>query len=340
MIRGIAKRDGAALFDIVQGFVRAQVLYALVSLDVPGRLMAGPLGPAELAPALGLSPDRTEKLLQGGAGIGLLKRNRDGRFKLTRRGAALVGVPGLREMILHHDTFYRDLSDPVALLRGETETELARVWPYVLGEAAQAPSEVTELYSDLMTKTAALVAEDTLDCVSLVGITHLMDLGGGSGAFLAEVARRNPDLILTLFDLPGVMDVAERNLASQGLASRITRHPGSFRDDPLPKTVDAISLVRVLYDHNDDTVRSLLRKVRDALPSGGTLIVSEPMSGGAKPDPITDVYFAFYTLAMRTGRTRSAAEISALCQDAGFTPVGRVTQKRSFVTSVLKFTKT
>ncbi len=79
----------------------------------------------------------------------------------------------------------------------------------------------------------------------------------------------------------------------------------------LPQGADAISLVRVLYDHADDTVAPLLRAVHDALPPGGRVVVSEPMSGGDSPDPATDVYFSVYTLAMQTGRTRSAAEIAA-----------------------------
>ncbi len=74
----------------------------------------------------------------------------------------------------------------------------------------------------------------------------------------------------------------------------------------------------MLYDHADETVLALLRAVHAALPEGGRLIVSEPMSGGARPDPITDTYFAFYTLAMGTGRTRSAARIAELMDEAGF----------------------
>jgi demethylspheroidene O-methyltransferase len=116
-------------------------------------------------------------------------------------------------------------------------------------------------------------------------------------------------------------------------------HPGSFRDDPLPEGADAISLVRVLYDHADATVAALLAKVHAALPPGGRLIVSEPMSGGARPDPATDVYFALYTLAMQTGRTRSAAEIAGLLRGAGFARVSVHAGFRPFVTSVVLATK-
>jgi demethylspheroidene O-methyltransferase len=340
VLNRLARRDGAEIFDLVQGFVRSQVLYALVSLDLPQRLMAGPASVEALALGDGMDRARMALLLRAGAGIGVLKRRRDGRFALTRKGAALCGVPGLRQMILHHGAFYRDMGDPVALLRGDAETELAAFWPYVFGAAGALDPDVTRTYSDLMAESQALVAKDTLRTVSLAGVRQLMDVGGGSGAFLIEVARACPGTALDLFDLPAVMEAAEERVRRAGLAGRIALHPGSFRDDPLPVGADAISLVRVLYDHDDATVRALLRRVFEALPPGGRLIVSEPMLGGETPDPVTDVYFAFYTLAMRTGRTRSASEIEALCREARFADVTRHRPRRSFVTSVVTAVRT
>lgn len=331
----IAKKDGEALFDTVQGFVRSQVLFALVQLDIPQRLMAGAAHPDDIAPGLHMPADRVALLFQAGVGIGILKRRRDGTFALTRQGAALSGVPGLQEMILHHGAFYRDMTDPVALLKGDSDTELARFWPYVFGASGAVDPEVTDRYSNLMAETQSLVASDTLQAVSLVGVSHLMDVGGGSGAFLIQAAKVAPGIDLTLFDLPAVMPSASRRLAQAGLSARITQRPGSFRDDPLPKDADAISLVRVLYDHSDDTVMGLLRACKAALPPGGRLIVSEPMSGGNRPDPITDVYFAFYTLAMRTGRTRSADQISAMLRAAGFGQIEAPKTRRPYVTSVV-----
>lgn len=334
-VRRLARRDGAEIFDIVQGFVRSQALYALVSFEIPERLMDGPASVEMLALATSIPQDRMQILLQAGAGMGLLKRRRDGRFGLTRKGAAMVGVPGLRQMILHHGAFYRDMGDPVALLKGEAETELAGFWPYVFGATSEVDADVTRTYSDLMADSQRMVAKDTLAAVSLSGVSHLVDIGGGSGAFLSAVAQAYPDTRLTLFDLPPVMPSACERLKRQGLAGRIELAGGSFRDDPLPKGADAYSLIRVLYDHDDASVTQLLAKVFAALPSGGRLVISEPMSGGATPDPITDVYFAFYTLAMRTGRTRSAETIGKMCQNAGFRAVHVPRPARSYVTSVV-----
>jgi len=199
--------------------------------------------------------------------------------------------------------------------------------------------QVAETYSDLMAQSQLLVADDTLDTVSLKGVRHLMDVGGGTGAFLAEVGRRYSDLRLTLFDLPAVAPHAKARFAQEGLTARTEIRSGSFRTDRLPEGADAISLIRVLYDHADETVAALLAAVYDALPDGGRLIISEPMSGGARPNRPGDAYFALYTLAMGTGKARSAAEIAGLCAQAGFSKVQKLPARRSFITSCLVATK-
>jgi demethylspheroidene O-methyltransferase len=331
----IAGSEGAAMFGLVGGFVNSQVLLALVELRVLEALVDGPSEAAALARPAGIPVDRMQILLQAGAALRLLRRRRDGRFALARRGAVLLGVPGLAGMIRHHAVFYRDLSDPVALLRGQGETELARFWPYVFGAAGPIDPQVAATYSGLMTDTQALVAADTLRLVDLSGARHLMDVGGGSGAFLAAALLAHPGLRGTVLDLPAVVSAARTRLAAAGVADRSAVVPGSFRDGPLPDGADAISLVRVLYDHADDTVAALLAAVRTALPPGGRVIVSEPMSGGDRPDAITDTYFALYTLAMGTGRTRSAARIAEMLTAAGFVQVKAHPGPRPFITSVV-----
>ncbi len=338
-LRRIARAEGAAVFDVVQGFVRSQALVALVELRLLHRLSDGPATAETLSAGTGILTARMQILLQSGAAIGLLRRRRDGSFALTLRGASILGVPGLEAMIRHHHAFYADMADPVALLRGGDQTRLARFWPYVFGAEGASDPAVTATYSDLMAQSQTLVAEDTLQVVDLRSVRRLLDIGGGTGAFLTAVGLACPDPQLMLFDLPAVVPGARARIAAAGLTARCTIHAGSFRDDPLPQGADAISLIRVLYDHDDSTVADLLTAVHLALPPGGRLIISEPMSGGGRPDPITDVYFAFYTLAMQTGRTRSAAEIAALLTASCFINIRIHWGFRPYVTSVITATR-
>lgn len=333
--RGIARRDGAAIFDILQGFVAAQVLSALIELGLLRRLLETPLTAEDLAPELGIDAVRMQALLQAGAALDLLRLRRDGRFAVARKGAAILGVPGLEDMIRHNRAFYQDMADPITLLRGTCETNVARFWPYVFGQSGEIPDEVSERYSDLMARSQILVAEDTLRAVTFSGVRRLMDVGGGSGVFLSAALRKHRKLDGVVFDLPGVQTLAEATFVKAGLADRAAYEAGSFRERDLPGGADAIALVRVLYDHDDDTVRDLLRKVHAALPQGGRLVISEPMSGGGRPDRTTDVYFAFYTMAMGTGRARSVERIVELCREAGFTDLHSPRAARPYITRVI-----
>ena len=335
LTRGLVRREGEVMFDLVAGFCHSQILQAFVRLDMPRLLLAQEMTPTALSHTCAVPPARMKVLLQGAASLKLIKLRKNGRVALTTRGAALAGVPGLQGMIAHHDVLYRDLADPVAFFRGETDTELAKFWPYVFGAAGATDPEVTATYSQLMSDSQALVAADTLATVSLSGVTRLLDVGGGTGAFLAAVAADYPDIALTLFDLPAVAPGAEARFAALGQANRLTITPGSFRDDPLPVGADMITLIRVLYDHADDTVLSLLRAVHAALPPNGRVLISEPMTGSKQAERAGDAYFALYCMAMRTGRARSATEIAALLAEAGFAQVKMHRPRRAFVTSVV-----
>lgn len=333
LTRRIVRREGEEMFDLVAGFCHSQILSALVGLGVLDLLSDGPRDAGHIGRVCAVPKDRLDILLRAGESLGLLRSQR-GKVRLTRRAAALVGVPGLPEMIRHHEVLYRDLSDPVAFFRGTTETELAGFWPYVFGAGAAEDPGAARRYSELMADSQALVAEDTLASIDLSSVRHLMDVGGGTGAFLSAVAKKAPSLDLTLFDLPAVVSVADQRFEELGVRARIA--PGSFRDDPLPSGADAISLVRVLYDHQDDTVLNLLRSVHETLPLGGRVIVSEPMAGSRRPERAGDAYFALYCLAMQTGRARSADEIADLLREAGFGGIRIPASRRPFITSVVE----
>lgn len=330
-----ARRDAEALFDLVSGFAYSQVLLAVVELDLFELLRGGPLSIDILARRSGVAPDKMRILCQAAAALGLLKARRSDHYGLARLGAATLGVPGLLSMIRHHAVFYRDLQDPVALLRGETEPELATFWPYVRGETArQVPQETAALYSDLMAQSQGLVAEETLRILRFLGVSRLMDVGGGIGAFAQAVKAKHPGISCTVFDLPSVVAPVSERLKNAG----IDTIGGSFHE-PLPEGADAISLIRVLYDHADETIAELLKKAYVALPAGGQILVSEPMTGDARPTRAGDVYFALYTMAMTTGRARSPEQIAAALRVAGFTTVVKHKSDRPFVTSCVSAVK-
>jgi len=337
LTRPVARKRAARLFDLCAGFVYSQILAACVRLKLLELLDDAPRTVAEVARACALPEDGARRLLAGVAALGLAEARRDGHYELSMDGAALLGNPGAIAMIAHHPHFYDDLRDPVALLRGElVDTALSRYWGYARGDApADLSAAETAEYTALMSASQSLIAEDILDSYDLSRHRHLMDVGGGDGAFIEAVAARCPDLKLTLFDLPAVADQAGQRITREGLDHRVRIASGDFFGDTLPPGADIISLVRILLDHDDASALRILRQTRDALPSGGTVLIAETLSGVRGAETISDAYFGFYLLAMGKGRPRSVSEMHELLSQSDFRDIRAERTRRPLLTQLI-----
>ncbi|WP_396594044.1 methyltransferase [Brevundimonas sp. R86498] len=319
LTRPIARRRAQALFDLSAGFIYSQIAYACVTSGLLERLAAGPCDLIQLSRTVQLDQAATLRLVRAAAALKLAEACPNDRFALGVEGAALLGAPGVTAMITHHALLYADLEDPMALLRrGGGGGALAGYWPYAGGEAPDPVAAAA--YSGLMSTSQAMVAAQVLDAYPVGRHRRLMDVGGGQGTFLRAVAARAPRLELALFDLPAVADRARAAFAAEAIS--LDAVGGSFFADPLPTGADVISLIRILHDHDDGPALAILKAVRAALPPGGTLLIGEPMAQVRGAERVGDAYFGLYLLAMGSGRPRPAAEIIALCREAGFARAG------------------
>ncbi len=317
---GIAKRRARELFDLVAGFVYSQVLQTCVQIDLFKLLAVAPASASELARKTDMSEEAMQQLLVAATSLRLVEARGRSRFGLGPLGAALVANPGVAAMIEHHAMFYRDLQDPVALLRNQQPTtELERYWSYT---NCPHPNKLTnndvQRYSDLMAASVGLVAEEVVDAYPIEQYRCLLDIGGGEGGFIQVAAARAPKTRFMLFDLKPVAEIARQRLAQAGLSDRCTVTGGDVFADPLPKGADIASLLRVIHDHDDDRALQILRAVRQALPDNGILLLAEPMSGTTGAEPMSDAYFAFYLRAMGRGQPRTREHLTRLLNEAGF----------------------
>jgi demethylspheroidene O-methyltransferase len=320
LTRPIARRRTRELFDICAGFVYSQILFACVRLKLFDVLADGPQSAAEIARRVALPYDNAVRLLRAAASLQLVESCGEDRYALGVLGAAMLGNPGVAAMVEHHAMLYADLADPVALLRDDkSSTALGDYWAYARASAPNAlDAAQVDGYSALMSASQSFIAHEVLDAYPLHQHTCLLDVGGGEGAFLRAAAQRAPHLKLMLFDLPAVAQRAQAKFDVAGLGTSATAIGGSFLTDALPRGADIISLVRVLHDHDDSSVRKILAACRAALQPGGTLLIAEPMAGTPGAVASGDGYFGFYLLAMGSGRARNPYEITSLLGEFGF----------------------
>jgi SAM-dependent methyltransferase len=143
-------------------------------------------------------------------------------------------------------------------------------------------------------------------------VRSVVDVGGGTGALLAEILRARPGIRGTLVDLPGTVARSGEVLRSAGVAGRVNVAGQSFFD-PLPAGADLYLLKNVLADWPDHEARVILTRCAEAARPAGRLVVlggvSPAEDGGASPELLMMVLVG--------GRDRSLAEFGELAREAG-----------------------
>jgi demethylspheroidene O-methyltransferase len=326
LTRWIVRRQASGIFDLMAGFVYTQVLLACTQVNLFDILANGALSFDALQKQIPLKPAGLRRLLDAAVAIQLLAKRSEDRYALSMKSAPLVGNIAILDMVKHHADFYRDLSDPIALLQGDkSSVALNEYWSYITPEQGAAPenlsAETVADYSKLMAHTQSLVTNEIIDAYPMGKHQMVLDIGGGQGVFIKRLATRYPHLTFKLFDIPGVAELSNAHFKEIGLSNRAQAVGGNFFQDSLPKGCDLATLVRVIFDHDDVRVKQLLANVFDALNPGGTLLLAEPMAETKGFEAMGHAYFGFYLLAMGRGRPRTQAEISSLLSQAGFTGI-------------------
>lgn len=103
--------------------------------------------------------------------------------------------------------------------------------------------------------------------------THC-DIGGAGGNLCVHIAKNNPHISSTCYDLPQVAPIAEDNFRTLGLSDRIKATPGDFFEEELPRA-DLITMCNVLHDWGTDDKKMLISKAYTSLPNGGALVIIE-----------------------------------------------------------------
>lgn len=333
VFRWVARRRAAAQFDLVAGFVYSQILAAFVEAGLVEYLNGELRSLGDIADFTKLEADAAHRLLKAATALDLTESPQPGHWTLGQAGAELAPNAGAIAMIRHHHLLYQDLAAPFNLLaRGRRrETALSGFWTYASKNGGGA-SPANPDYSALMAATQPMVSQQIIDAYDFSRHHRMLDIGGGSGAFVSAVAAAAPLLQFGIFDLPDVVAQAESRLAGAG---HITFHGGSFKLDQIPTGYDLVTLSRILHDHDDDVAAALLASIYAALPPGGKLLIVEPMAESPGAERMGDAYFGLYLWAMNSGRPRSAHEIREMLAKAGFARVKIIETGLPIITSAM-----
>lgn len=107
----------------------------------------------------------------------------------------------------------------------------------------------------------------------------MLDIGGNTGKWSLACCRYNPDVKMTIVDLPGQANVAKKNAAEAGFADRIDFSMGNVLDDTtkLPENPDAVWMSQFLDCFSLKQVVKILKKVYEAATPETNVFVLEPL---------------------------------------------------------------
>jgi 2-hydroxy-4-(methylsulfanyl)butanoate S-methyltransferase len=312
------EHDITAVSSVAYGFMGSQALFAALEIGLFTELATGPSSLDELAARLGREPRVLLALLEACAATKLLTRE-GGRYRnsaaadryLVRHARGYVGDYYLRQIAA---TLYAQVPYARAVVRGEARSQTyagflddpARVEEFIRGQHAGSSGPAY-----LLAKTQ-----------DLAGFSCLLDLGGGSGAFSIEMARRH-GLSAIVVDHPSVVNVARTIVDEAGLGNKVRCVAGDVVAGPWPAGADLILLSYVVSSYDPETLRDLLARARAYLPPRGGLIIHDFALHGDRPGPRNAALWYFTNLAISaTTHPHTVEGITRAMTDAGFVEVG------------------
>jgi ubiquinone/menaquinone biosynthesis C-methylase UbiE len=260
--------------EIGMGFMPSKVLLTAVELRLFTKLAREPGDLHSLQARLGLHPRSARDFLDTLVSLGLLERD-GGIYRNTADTDLFLDaakpsyVGGILEMAgARLFGFWNHFT--TALSTGELQNEAKHGGDSVFA-AIYADPERLQGFLRAMTG----ISHGANMCIARkfpwADYESYVDVGTAQGDLAVQIAKANPHLSGTGFDLESVGPIFRQYVAEQAVSDRVSFLAGDFFKDPLPKA-DVVLMGHILHDWGLADKRRLLRRAYDALPAGGAVV--------------------------------------------------------------------
>jgi 2,7-dihydroxy-5-methyl-1-naphthoate 7-O-methyltransferase len=288
-------------------------VHVAATLRIADHIAAGKTEIGELAAAAGADRDSLHRMLRHLVSKGLFEEGAAGHFVLNDAARGLL-EDGVR-LGLDLDGFGSRMAHAWGTLLSAVRTgkpAYHEAFGRGFWEDLEAHPEIAAQFDALMGPAGhgAPDPEILADAADWESIKTVVDVGGGTGALLAEILRRHPGVRGTLVDLPRTVARAGEVFKAAGVADRVTTVGQSFFD-PLPGGADLYILKSVLSDWPDREALAILKRCAEAArPSGRVAIFTGAGPGEEAPPELL-------MMVLVGGRGRSFAELGEIAGQAG-----------------------
>jgi trans-aconitate methyltransferase len=299
-------------------FQMTQLVYVAAKLRLADHLASGPKPVSELAAASGSHADSLYRVLRALAGFGVFAELDGQRFRLTPAAELLRSdVPNSMRAaaeVRGEDWMWRSWGALIDSVKtGKTGFDLVygkNTFDW-FAENPAAGRLFDDFQGDLTRRSAAAVAA----AYDFSAARVIADIGGGNGTLLAAVLERYPNARGILFDLPHVVEAAEKTLPA-AISRRCELVGGDFFK-AVPHGADVYLVKYILHDWDNEKSRTILGRIRQAMSASAKLLVVEDLVCG--PNVACEAKLGDVNMLARTGgRNRTEKEYRDLLESGGF----------------------
>lgn len=309
----------AQLAGMLWGKAQSHLLFVAAKLDIADLLQDGPKSTTDLAKATSTHAPSLYRALRALAGMGVFAEIEPRYFALTPladllRTNAPSSLKGLALMTGSewHNRSWEHLLESVHTGKSYFENiHGVGLYEYLRQHPADQDNLAEAMAS--MSKQDAVVVCAAYDFSTF---HTLVDVGGGTGYFLAAILKATPTLRGILLDQPGVADQARPRMKAEGLEDRCQVVGGDFFSS-VPQGGDGYTIKGVIFNWDDERTTQILANCRQAMnPRGRVLVIESVMPPGNAPSPakVLDIEMLVGTDG---GVARTEAEFRGLFARAG-----------------------
>lgn len=312
----VAFTTPAQLRETVYAFQSARIILTAYELEVFTHIGDGDVSSASVAAASKADPRAMDRLMNALVAIGLIEKN-DGLFSNTDFAAKFL-VKGKEAYLAGYGHTLNMWNTWTGL------TEAVISGHYKTREKKNTEAWTREFIA-AMHMRAHHQAGEVVAKLSLENVTHVLDVGGGSGAYAIAFAHQQPKLKATIFDLPEVLKQTQTYVEAAGLGDRIFYKAGNYHSDDIGMGYDIIFLSAIVHINSYDENVQLIQTCADALNHGGQVVIQDHVMDADRTSPEAGAFFALNMLvATEKGDTYTEEEMIAWMKAAGLVDFERI----------------
>eukprot|EP01097_Dermamoeba_algensis_P000612 TRINITY_DN1209_c0_g1_i3.p1 TRINITY_DN1209_c0_g1~~TRINITY_DN1209_c0_g1_i3.p1 ORF type:complete len:368 (-),score=82.44 TRINITY_DN1209_c0_g1_i3:127-1197(-) len=317
------------VLTLLNGFRNSKVLFASAKLGLFGELMSAPKSAQQLATQLNLSEDGLERLLNACVALDLLKKLPNDEYELPSSGKKLLCPQSETNVLgyIHHsnETLYKLWEKlEFSVKSGKhcwREAFQLKEDQGIFEQLYRSKEDLRRFLQGMRSFALQTMNYDAIfSAFDLSKYKLWSDVGGATGILMVNACKKYPNIQTQVLDLPAVLEITEEYLSKEEeeVRKRVNLVPLDFFQQSFPSS-DLFILSRILHDWTDEQVIGILKKVYDALPNGGGVLIAEVLLNENRTSPYWGTIQNLNMLVVTEGKERNWSQFASLLSAVGFT---------------------